>query len=122
MYAEFIELFQHIQIKSYSEAVCETVGSVMNIHHGRGRNVHPVNFNKEIFLQFNLPPLHIMKKQLIPEVVQIKLLNERKKYVSQTDKKWITKLKFGKLSSTVGNFREREEEAAHLPVSIFNAK
>ena len=42
--------------------------------------------------------------------------------MSQTDKKWITKLKFGKLSSTVGNFREREEEAAHLPVSIFNAK
>ena len=62
-----------------------------------------------------------MKKQLIPEVVQIKLINERKKYVS-TDKKWICKLKFGKLSSTVGNFGEREMEAAHLPVSIFNTK
>ena len=78
--------------------------------------------HKKFFCSFNLPPLHIMKKQLIPEVVQIKLINERKKYVSQTDKKWISKLKFRKLSSTVGNFREREEEAAHLPVSIFNAK
>ena len=26
LYAEFIELFQHIQVKGYSEAVCETVG------------------------------------------------------------------------------------------------
>ena len=55
LYENFIDLFQFIQVKNYSEAICETVGSVMNIHHGRGRNLHPVNLNKELFLQFNLP-------------------------------------------------------------------
>ena len=115
---DFIQLFQHIQIKSYSEAICETVGSVMNIHHGRGRNVHPVNFNKEIYLQFNLPPLHIMKKKLIPEIVKYKLDIERKNFLSKTMRK--SMLKFGTLSSTVGNFRAKEEEASHLPASLFD--
>ena len=105
MYEEFIQLFEHIQIKSYSEAVCVTVGSIMNIHHGRGRNVHPVNFNKEIYLQFNLPPLHIMKKKMIPEVVTHKMNSERKKYLSETQRK--SKLKFETLSSSIGNFRVR---------------
>ena len=86
-------------------------------HHGRGRNVHPVNFNKEIFLHFNLPPLHIMKKNLIPKVVKYKVEIERKKFVSKTQRK--SKLKFGVLSSSVGNFRVKEEEALHLPLALF---
>ena len=57
MYENFVGLFLHIQIKSYSEALCETVGSIMKMDHGRGRNIHPVNFNKEIYLRFNLHPL-----------------------------------------------------------------
>ena len=61
----FIRVFQSIQIKSYSEAICETVGSIMKIHGGKGRNPHPVNFAKEIYLKFNLPPLHIMKKSIV---------------------------------------------------------
>ena len=51
----FVKLFQHTQVKSYSEAMCETVGSIMKIHGGQGRNLHPANFSKEIFLKFNLP-------------------------------------------------------------------
>ena len=50
MYDNFIELFQFIQIKSYSEAICETVGSIMYIHHGCGRNIRPSNLIKEIYL------------------------------------------------------------------------
>ena len=57
MYENFVGLFLHIQIKSYSEALCETVGSIMKMDHGRGRNIHPVNFNKEIYLRLNLHPL-----------------------------------------------------------------
>ena len=62
----FIVLFQFVQVKSYSEAICETVGSLMKIHGGRGRNLHPINFSKELCLKFNLPPLHIMKLKFIP--------------------------------------------------------
>ena len=80
--------------------------------------MHPVNFNKEIYLQFNLPPLYIMKKKLIPEVVKHKLDIEKKKFLSKTIRK--SMLKFGTLSSTVGNFRVKEEEASHLPVTLFD--
>ena len=69
----FINLFQFVQIKTYSEAICETVGSIMNIHRGRGRNLHPVNFSKEIFLKFNLPPLHHLDKTFIPTLVKKKI-------------------------------------------------
>ena len=34
MYENFVGLFLHIQIKSYSEALCETVGSIMKMDHG----------------------------------------------------------------------------------------
>ena len=54
MYEIFVGSFLHIQIKSCSEALCETVGSIMKMDHGRGRIVHPVNFNNEINLRFNL--------------------------------------------------------------------
>ena len=45
----FIHLFQFVQCKTFSEAICETVGSIMNIHRSRGRNLHPVNYGKELF-------------------------------------------------------------------------
>ena len=76
----FVKFFQHTQVKSYSEAMCETVGSIMKIHGGQGRNLHPANFSKEIFLKFNLPPLHIMKQKLIPEVAKDLVLNEKKSF------------------------------------------
>ena len=76
----FVKLFQHTQVKSYSEAMCETVGSIMKIHGGQGRNLHPANFSKEIFLKFNLPPLHIMKQKLIPEVAKDLVLNEKNSF------------------------------------------
>ena len=117
MYENFVGLFQHVQIKSYSEALCETVGSIMKMHHGRGRNVHPVNFNKEIYLRFNLPPLHIMKESLISEAVKVKLADEKKSFIFQTARQ--DKLKFGHLSSSVGNFRIREDASSHLPIDLF---
>ena len=86
-------------------------------HHGCGRNVHPVNFNKEIFLHFNLPSLHIMKTNLIPEIVKYKVEIERKKFVSKTERK--IKLKFDVLSSSVGNFKVKEKVALHLPLTLF---
>ena len=57
MYENFVGLFLHIQIKSYSEALCETVGSIMKMDHGRGRNINPVILNKEVYLRLNLHPL-----------------------------------------------------------------
>ena len=62
----FIRMFQRVQLKTYSEAIAETVGSVMTLAQARFRNLEPVNFSKEIFLRFNLPPLHVLKLTFIP--------------------------------------------------------
>ena len=79
-------------------------------------NFHPVNFNKEIFLRFNLPPLHVLKSTLIPEVVKEKVENERKEFLVKSK---ASRLKFTVTSASVGNFRIKEEENSHIPVSLF---
>ena len=116
-FTNFVELFEFVQIKTYSEAIAETVGSIMNVHQAAGRNLHPVNTNKEIFLRFNLAPLHILKIRFIPEVVEEKVVNEKKSYFNKTQRK--DKLKFEFLSASVGNFRGRVESKAHLPIKMF---
>ena len=58
----FIELFQFIMTKTFSEAIAETVGSIMKIHSGRSRNLHPTNFDKEIYIQYNLPERYRQRK------------------------------------------------------------
>ena len=58
-------------IRSCSEAICETVGSIMNQHAGKNRHLQPQYFSMEIYLRFNLGPLHLMK-DLIKEVLSDK--------------------------------------------------
>ena len=53
---KFAALFQNIQIRSSSEAIAETVGSIMANHIGKGRYLNPHNFSKEICLEYNLGP------------------------------------------------------------------
>ena len=50
-------LFERIQIRSYSEAFCESVGSIMKRHKQAGRQLENANYAKEIYLYVNLPPL-----------------------------------------------------------------
>ena len=61
-------------ITSCSEAICETVGSIMNQHAGKNRHLEPRYFSMEIYLRFNLGPLHLMKA-LIKEVLSDKNSN-----------------------------------------------
>ena len=62
----FLHFFEYIQIKSYSEAICETIGSVMKLAVDKGRNLNPVYFSQEIMMRVNLPPLHILTQKMIP--------------------------------------------------------
>ena len=62
----FIEFFEFVMVKSYSEAICESIGSMMNMACGSGRVLYPDNYAKEIFLRFNLPPMHIFNEKFIP--------------------------------------------------------
>ena len=36
----------------------------MNNHSGKGRHLRPINFNKEIYLEFNLGPTYLTEKLL----------------------------------------------------------
>ena len=118
---EFRDMFERIQIKTYSEAVCETVGSIMSIARGTGRNCDPLNFSVEVGLSYNLPPLHILMKKFIPEIV--KELVAKKEYFRKGDKKAasiVSRLKSSSLSSSLFNFRAEEEKKSKLPIDIFN--
>ena len=117
---EFRDLFERIQIKTFSEAVCETIGSIMKIAQGKGRNCDPVKFNEEITLCYNLPPLHVLNVSFIPEIVQD--LTSRKDYFRKGNKQSrsiINRLKGSSLSASLFNFRTKEEEKSKLPKECF---
>ena len=117
----FRQLFEFVQLKTYSEAICETNGSIMNIVQGKCRNIHPINFSKEIFLRYNLPPLHILKKKIIPEIVNFLAGEKGKEFIRRGDGFDQQKRKFTyqATSASLGNFRKNEETVSHLPVSMF---
>ena len=47
-------------IRSSSEAICETVGSIMQQHCGKNRHLEPEYFNMEMVLRCNLGPMHLL--------------------------------------------------------------
>ena len=55
----FIMLFELVNIKSYSEAYCESVGCMMNICVHKGRNLSAGNFSRELIFAFNSPSLRV---------------------------------------------------------------
>ena len=57
---EFQKLWELVMVRSSSEAICETVGSIMGQHCGKNRYLTPENFSKELVLRFNLGPLHLL--------------------------------------------------------------
>ena len=61
-FPSFAALYECLQVRIMSEAVAETVGSVMSIHSnsgGGGRHLQPENFAKEIYIRFNICPAHL---------------------------------------------------------------
>ena len=53
----FQNLWENVMIRSTSEAICETVGSMMAHHGAKNHSLQPKNFNIEIYLRFNFPTL-----------------------------------------------------------------
>ena len=74
--SNFQELWENLMIRSTSEAVCETVGSIMNQHAGRNRHLQPLYFSMEIVLHYNLGPLH-----LLDNLVEETFNREKKTYI-----------------------------------------
>ena len=70
-----------MQVKSYSEAICESIGSIMNMATASRINLFPDNFAREVSLHFNLPPLHSLIKKFIPEIVLEEVKKKNKEYI-----------------------------------------
>ena len=103
-YAVFIEFFELVQIRSMSEAMAETVGSIMNINIGSGRQLQPVNFSTEICLRFNLGPLHTLSG-LIRDVIK----EHSKDFFRKSLPRGIA-TKTSVLSAAVMTYRKKEEK------------
>ena len=115
----FADFFECVQIRSSSEAFCETVGSVMNNHCGKGRYLRPVNFNKEIFLEVNLGPTYQSEK-LVKEVYELR----KKEYLFKENslgqvkgivKKWLVDDRYG---SALRTYRRNQSKKSRFP-SVF---
>ena len=113
----FFDLFQFININSYSEAYCESVGSLMNIVVHRGRNMAPVYFSKELIIAFSSPPIHVLNEKIIPNIVNN--LSDLRFFRKLEITRFSAKVKYLDKSSSVGNYRQKEEEESHLPLDIF---
>jgi hypothetical protein len=64
-------------IKEISEAICESIGSLMDTHSTRNCDLGPENFSNDIILRVNLAALHLMGN-LIDEILA---LDNEKLYV-----------------------------------------
>ena len=108
----FIRFFEFVQGKSFSEAMCESIGSIMNMATSSGRTLHPTNFAKEIFLRFNLPPLHTAMTNIVPDTLSHELFVKKKELIrrADSDPRQLRKLNFSSVSASLGNFRQKEEE------------
>ena len=118
----FIRFFRDIQIRSFSEAIAETVGSLMVLSIGKNRYLEPVNFGKEMVLMFNLPPMHILSEAFIPELIEELLDKKKKRMFRKRDgafPSWSKRLVSEVLSASLFNFRRKEEESSRLRLDCF---
>ena len=113
-FAEFRELYEICMIRSMSEAMAETVGSIMNTHCGKGRYLQPAYFSMEIVLRFNLGPLHLMDG-LIQDILKC----QHKDYIRKV--KRVDKLvsKDIKVSAAINTFRQKSQESSRFPLTFW---
>ena len=100
-----------------SEAMAETVGSMMGAAIARGRNPHPINLSKELCLRFNIPPLHCLNDFI--EDIYIQRKKENAEYTCRISSKRPDKLISSASSAAIHNFREKQASASHLPIDIW---
>ena len=110
----FIDLFQNVQIRSMSEAIAESVGSMMVSHGANGRSLQPLNFSLELYLRFNLGPLHLLNN-LIQDIIQ----ERQKDYLRKCDASGRLDKLVATESATIFNHRKKESSKARLPIDLW---
>ena len=115
--ASFRDFYEHLNIRTYSEAVCETIGSIMGIALANGRNLMPCNLNKEVFFRFNSPPYHVLVNKFAPKVTEgWRRVRDHQMYRKGPKR---SGLKLNELSHSLEAFRRSEEANSNFPLDIF---
>ena len=118
---KFALLFQNCQIRTCSEAMAETVGSIMKNHSGKGRFLNPENFNKEIYLEFNLGPPFLLGA-LADRLFDLK--SKQYTYNRKADGTLVTHFSIladVENGSAISTYRKQQEKKAHLPFHLRKA-
>ena len=113
-YSDFQEIFEICMIRSMSEAMCETVGSIMNQHSGKNRYLDPAYFSMELVLRVNLGPLHLLDS-LIEEVLD----KEKIDFIRSEDRENRVSSGDLKISAAVHTFQKIAEEKSRFPPSFW---
>ena len=113
--AAFKDFYEHLNVRTYSEAICEPIGRIMGIALANGRNLEAPNLDKEVFVRFNSPPFHILKKEFIPRVAA--KWRKNRDFFRSGQKR--SGMQINEWSHSIESFRRREEEKSHIPISLF---
>ena len=92
-----------------SEAICETVGSLICGHAGRGRTVDPKYLDRELFVKFNGPPLHLARP-LIERVVDKRIAKKKSPLDTVFVSKNPNRLIQAGVGSSIARYRQRQSE------------
>ena len=115
-HSDFQKLWEVLMIRVTSEAICETAGSMMNQHCGKNRFLQPENFNIEMYLKFNLGPLHLLdnfvKEILASDSSQSYLRKE------QAKKRRLVTNDLNK-SAAMETIEKRIEKKSRFPISFW---
>ena len=113
----FQELWEVVMIRVGSEAMCETVGSIMVQHGAKNRILQPENFNTEMVLRFNLGPLH-HSDGLIAEILAFDATKIYVRKGTRLDK--ITSQDVNK-SSAIATFEKSDKKKSRFPEEFWNS-
>ena len=113
----FQELWEVVMIRVGSEAMCETVGSIMVQHGAKNRILQPENFNTEMVLRFNLGPLH-HSDGLIAEILAFDATKIYVRKGNRLDK--ITSQDVNK-SSAIATFEKSDKKKSRFPEEFWNS-
>ena len=109
------EMLKHLKT-SFSTFVLSKLKKALT---GRNRYLDPVNFSKEVYLEFNLGPLFLLE-DLVNEVFELK----KKQYIYKEKPSGNLSTHFSRLAdategSSVRTYRNRQVEKAHVPLEIW---
>lgn len=120
-FSKFQKLWENVMIRSCSEAVCETIGSMMNQHGGKNRHLSPKWFSIEMVLRANLGPLHLLDKNLVQEIFESNLNKSYLREETRISQLFSSKGDIKK-SSGLSTFEEKCEKKSRFPSDFWLTK